>query len=81
MIERLSEKNAAPSRVQVLAWRERYTGVTIRLLAMPGDPDPIPSGTLGKVVDVDDAGSLIVQWEINRSLNVIVGTDKFEVVR
>ena len=37
--------------------RDHYPpGTRVRLLAMPDDPQPIPPGTTGTVMGVDDAG-------------------------
>lgn len=57
--------------------RVRMTG------AMPGDPDPIPVGTEGTVVEVMNVGTPIeqihVDWDIERSL-LLLPTDPFDVV-
>lgn len=58
--------------------RAEYSkGTTIKLIEMINDPAPVPSGTIGTVTDVDDAGSIHVEWENGRTLAVIPGTDKF----
>lgn len=54
-------------------------GTKIRLISMPDDPDPIPSGTCGVVIG-GSAEQLWVDWEIRRSLNLIVGVDKFQII-
>ena len=48
------------------AERNYPVGTRIRLLAMPDDPNPIPAGTCGTVVAVDDAGQLLMQWDNGR---------------
>lgn len=41
--------------------RDHYPpGTRVRLLAMPDDPQPIPPGTTGTVMGVDDAGQLLM---------------------
>lgn len=54
-------------------------GTRVRLVHMD-DPHPIPKGTLGTVIDVDDIGSLLVRWDNGRSLNILYGIDKVEKV-
>jgi hypothetical protein len=54
-------------------------GTKIELISMPDDPDPIPSGTRGVVVG-GSAEQLWVEWEIRRSLNLLVGVDDFRIV-
>lgn len=44
------------------------------------DPRPVPVGTLGTVLDVDDMGSLIVTWDNGQSLNVLYGIDCVEKI-
>lgn len=54
-------------------------GTRVRLVQMD-DPIPVPVGTLGTVIDVDDIGSLIVQWDNGQSLHVLYGIDIVEKV-
>lgn len=61
--------------------RDHYPpGTRVRLLAMPDDPQPIPSGTTGTVMGVDDAGQLLMEWDNGRSLSLLIDTDSFEVI-
>ena len=68
------------------AYRREYArrsyppGTRIRLIEMPNDPNPVPVGTCGTVLAVDDAGQLLMQWDNGRSLSVIPGVDNFEVL-
>jgi len=57
-------------------------GTRIRLIAMPNDPDPIPAGSEGVVVEVTDGplAQIIVRWDIQRSLALVPGVDEFEVI-
>ncbi len=58
-------------------------GDTIRLIAMPGDPDPIPSGTVGVVIEVTEGplAQIEVDWiGVNRSLFLVPGVDLFEII-
>ena len=68
------------------AYRREYArrsyppGTRIRLIEMPNDPNPVPVGTCGTVLAVDDAGQLLMQWDNGRSLSLIPGVDNFEVL-
>ncbi len=62
-------------------------GDRIRLLVMPGDPDPIQVGQLGTVVyvskhrDSKDAWRQIdVAWDNGRTLMLVSLPDRFEIL-
>jgi hypothetical protein len=58
-------------------------GSRIRLLAMPDDPDPIPAGSEGVVIEVTDGplAQIVVEWiGLNRSLALVPGVDVFEII-
>jgi hypothetical protein len=55
-------------------------GTRIRLDAMNDPYDPIPSGTLGKVDFVDDAGQIHMKWDNGSGLAIVPGEDRFSVV-
>ncbi len=60
--------------------KKRYSaGTRVRLLKME-DPNPVPIGMLGTVEDVDDIGSLVVQWDNGRKLHVLHGIDEVEKI-
>ena len=68
------------NKVELL--RQRYpAGTRICLDSMENDPQPIPSGTMGTVVAVDDMGQLIMKWDNGRGLSLIPGEDSFHVVQ
>ena len=53
--------------------REMYpAGTRVELLQMD-DPQAPPIGTIGTVIGVDDAGSILVNWDTGSRLNVAYG--------
>ena len=58
-------------------------GDRIKLTCMPNDPDPIPLGSEGVVVEVTDGplAQIVVEWiGLNRSLSLVPGVDEFEII-
>lgn len=58
-------------------------GDRIKLTQMPDDPDPIPVGSEGVVVEVTDGplAQIVVEWiGLTRSLSLVPGVDIFEIV-
>lgn len=59
-------------------------GQRIRLLEMPKDPDPVPSGTEGVVrecVSYNDLDWQVeVNWDNGRTLSMVVPPDRAEVI-
>ena len=58
-------------------------GKRIRLMEMPNDPLPIPVGSTGRVtrvVTVQEAEHITVDWDCNRSLHLVSPPDKFVVI-
>ena len=67
---------------KVEALKRRYPeGTRICLYSMENDPFPIPSGSRGTVLFVDDAGQLIMKWDNGSSLSLIPGEDRFHVIQ
>ena len=70
------------NRRKVEMMKTRYLeGTRICLDRMENDPHPIPSGTKGTVIAVDDAGQLLMKWDNGRSLSLIPGEDQFHVIQ
>ncbi|MBC8426429.1 DUF4314 domain-containing protein [bacterium] len=57
-------------------------GDRIRLIHMPDDPDPIPAGSTGTIESVTEGplGQVWVRWDSGRSLALVPGVDRFEVI-
>lgn len=70
-----------PSRNEVEKIRRQYpAGTRICCDSMPDDPRPVPSGTMGTVIGVDDMCSIMVKWDNGQGLSLVVGQDSFHVV-
>ena len=57
-------------KVEIIKERS-HQGTRICLDSMENDPQPIPSGTKGTVIAVDDAGQLLMKWDNGRFLSLI----------
>ncbi len=62
-------------------------GDRIRLVAMPGDPDPVAPGTTGTVRDVLHVSASVspfiqieVEWVDGRRIMLSVPPDSFEII-
>lgn len=70
-----------PNKKQLENYRRKYPkGCRVRLVSMDDIQAP-PKGTMGTVQGVDDAGSLLVQWDSGSSLNVVLGVDKVRKIK
>lgn len=54
-------------------------GTRVLLLEMPNDPLPVPPGTEGTVVG-GNSEQIWMKWDDGRTLNLLVGFDKFIVI-
>ena len=62
-------------------YKQKYPkGTRIELIQMGNDPRPVPPGTRGTVVYVDDMGQIGMQWDNGRSLSLIPSEDSFRVL-
>lgn len=69
-----------PSRERIAVLRQNYPkGTMVELISMEDAQAP-PSGTLGEVQGVDDAGQILVHWRTGSSLNLIPDVDAFRIM-
>ena len=52
-------------------------GTRIMLLSMDDPYGPVPKGTKGTVVHVDDAAQIHMKWDNGRTLAIVPGEDSF----
>lgn len=57
--------------------RQYQPGTRIRLQSMSDPYDPVPSGSEGTVVLVDDIGQIHMKWDNGRTLALVPGEDSF----
>ena len=70
-----------PSREQIERLRKQYpAGTVVELLEMQDSQAP-PTGILGMVWGVDDAGSILCRWQNGSSLSLIPEVDSFRIVK
>jgi hypothetical protein len=71
-----------PSKAQIEAARAKYPKGTRVVLpsGMDDEYSPIPAGTQGTAVGVDDMLNLMVKWDNGSSLNAIIGHDEIAIV-
>ena len=70
-----------PSREQIERLRKRYPiGTMVELISMEDAQSP-PSGTLGRIHGVDDAGSILVAWQNGSFLSLIPEVDSFRIIK
>lgn len=55
-------------------------GTMVRLISMSDSQSP-PKGTIGKIMAIDDIGTIHTAWQNGSSLGLIEGVDKWEVVK
>ena len=67
-----------PSREMVELLKRQYPeGSRIKLNRMEDPWSPVPAGTKGTVICVDDAGQIHMQWDNGRTLALVPGVDSF----
>ena len=66
---------------QINRLRAQYPeGTRIQVDSMENGPRPIPSGTKGTVLYVDDIGTIHCKFDNGRGLGLIPDEDKFHVI-
>ena len=71
-----------PSEREIEYYRSKYpVGTRICCDCMNDDPRPIPPGTTGTVVGVDDLCSILVNWDNGSRLSLVPGTDSFHIIK
>ena len=66
---------------QINLLRAQYPeGTRIQVDSMENGPRPIPSGTKGTVLYVDDIGTIHCKFDNGRGLGLIPDEDKFHVI-
>ena len=59
-------------------YRRRYpSGTRIQLDRDMDDPQPILAGTTGTIIDIDDMGQAVMNWDNGRSLSLILAMTAF----
>ncbi len=67
--------NGFPSRELVQYLRGMFPAGSRVMLDRMDDTQAPPIGTLGTVLGIDDAGSIMVAWDTGSSLSVVYGED------
>ena len=63
-------------------YQELYpAGTRIELISMGDDPRPIPPGTKGTVICVDDIATVHCNFDNGRSLGLAYGADSFRKLK
>ena len=71
-----------PSEREIEYYRSKYpVGTRICCDCMNDDPRPIPPGTIGEVLGVDDAEQIMVKWNNGSSLSLVPGVDSYHIVQ
>ncbi len=69
------------SKEQIEFYKKQYPpGTRVQLDRMGDDPRPIPAGTKGTVVVVDDIGQLHVNFDNGRCLGICPEVDSFHKI-
>ena len=71
----------AMSRGRIEFYKEHYpAGTRVQLDSMGNDPNPVLNGSKGVVSFVDDCGTVIVNFDCDRSLGICPEDDKFHKI-
>ena len=69
-----------PSKETIESLRRQYPVGTLVELCFMDDPQSPPVGTRGKVIAVDDIGTVHVAWQTGSSLGAAFGKDSIRKV-
>lgn len=61
--------------------KEYPPGVTVQLVYTRDIKHPIAIGSEGKVIKVDDIGTIHVKWEDGQKIGIIYGEDTIRIVQ
>jgi len=77
-----ADEQAAAQTTEAWTMKGVKIGDRVRLTAMPKDPDPIPAGSEGLVVDITDGDfpQIEVWWDCGRTLFLLPDVDSFEII-
>lgn len=65
------------AKEQLKVIRKAYPyGTRVELISMGEDPAPIQPGTRGRVHNVDDIGTIHIDWDNGRQIGIVYGVDK-----
>lgn len=66
---------------QIKFYKEKFPkGTRVQLDRMGDDPNPIPGGTKGVVLAVDDVGTIICNFDNGRCLGICPEVDSFHKI-
>ena len=69
------------SREKLNELREKYPIGTKIVLKGMNDPQAPPVGTVGRVIGVDDIGTIHVAWKNGSRLGLVYGEDECEIIK
>lgn len=73
--------NKIPTMQEIIALNEKYPkGTRVKMIEMRQDAHPVPFGTMGTVVGVDDLGTIHVLWDNHSTLGIVEDIDEFEII-
>jgi len=68
---------------ELLNYKEQskeLSGKRLRCIEMK-DLYPVPSGTMGTIINVDDVGTVHVKWDNGSTLGLVPNEDSYEIVK
>ena len=69
------------SEEEIKALKDKYTpGTKLELIKIYDYINPVPAGATGEVINVDDIGTIHVNWNNGSTLGLVVGIDEFKII-